>query len=99
MCAFVFDVKKSERNALKHGIDFVQAQAIWLDAHRLEISAREIQEQRLMVIGQIDGRHWSAIFTLREGLIRLISVRRSRATEIEQYEESKQDATKDPNNC
>lgn len=39
-----------------------------------------------MVIGQIAGKHWSAIVTYRSNMIRLISVRRSRADEVELYE-------------
>jgi uncharacterized DUF497 family protein len=38
------------------------------------------------VIGQIAGKHWSAVVTYRGETIRLISVRRSRAREVEAYE-------------
>jgi hypothetical protein len=37
---FDFDEKKSETNKAKHGIDFVEAQARWLDERRVEIPAR-----------------------------------------------------------
>ncbi|RMH39989.1 MAG: BrnT family toxin [Gammaproteobacteria bacterium] len=36
-----------------------------------------------MLIGRIDGRHWSAVVTYRDGNIRIISVRRSRKEEVE----------------
>ncbi|MBC2713435.1 MAG: hypothetical protein HGJ94_21280 [Desulfosarcina sp.] len=39
-----------------------------------------------MVIGKIDGKHWSAILTYRDENIIIISVRRSRDEEIEIYE-------------
>jgi uncharacterized DUF497 family protein len=48
---FTFDPAKSVRNRAKHGIDFEEAQAIWLDADRLEIAARTIGELRWQVIG------------------------------------------------
>lgn len=84
--AFEFDPKKSASNKAKHGIDFVEAQALWSDSWLLEIPAKTSDESRYLVIGQISGRHWSAVITYRNGNIRLISVRRSRKEEVELYE-------------
>ncbi|WP_346301110.1 hypothetical protein [Halomonas sp. BM-2019] len=39
-----------------------------------------------MVIGRIDGKHWSGIITYRDKRIRLISIRRSRRSEVALYE-------------
>jgi uncharacterized DUF497 family protein len=50
------------------------------------IPARTTDEVRFLAIGIVESRHWSAIFTVRNGRIRLISVRRSRREEIELYE-------------
>ena len=83
---FEFDPDKSEADRRKHGIDFVQAQALWDDLDLLEIPARTSDEPRWVVIGRIEDKHWSGIFTRREGRIRLISVRRSRKEEVELYE-------------
>jgi uncharacterized protein len=58
----------------------------WNDPLRLEIQAKSTTEPRFMVIGQIDGKYWSAIATYRNENIRLISVRRSRDDEVESYE-------------
>lgn len=84
---FTFDPAKSEANRQKHGIDFVAAQALWRDPALLEIPARSIEEARYVVIGQLDGKHWSAVITYRQGIIRLISVRRSRPEEVQLYEQ------------
>lgn len=70
----------------KHGIDFIKAQKLWNDPYVLEISARSDNEPRLLIIGIIDGKHWSAVVTRRIDKIRLISVRRSRKTEVTLYE-------------
>ena len=35
---FEFDEQKSRVNKAKHGIDFVEAQRLWLDAHRLAVT-------------------------------------------------------------
>ncbi|MBM4045702.1 MAG: hypothetical protein FJ279_11350 [Planctomycetes bacterium] len=37
---FEFDPKKSESNKQKHGIDFLEAQALWQDTDRIEVPAR-----------------------------------------------------------
>lgn len=83
---FEYDQDKSAANLAKHGIDFETAQGLWLDPDLLEIKAKTVDEPRSMVIGKIDGKHWSAIVTYRDANIRLISVRRSRDKEIEIYE-------------
>ena len=81
---FEFDPQKSESNKTKHGIDFIEAQALWKSNHVL-LHAREALEKRYLVIGKIEGHHWSAIITYRGAVIRIISVRRSTAAEIEVY--------------
>jgi hypothetical protein len=83
---FQFDERKSLANKAKHGIDFIEAQALWLDDGLLRIAARAGDEPRFVVIGQIAGKHWSAVVTYRGETIRLISVRRSRAREVDAYE-------------
>ena len=83
---FEFDAQKSVSNKAKHGIDFVEAQALWDDPDLIEIPARISDEPRFLVIGKIQGKLWSAIFTYRNEQIRLISVRRSRREEVAIYE-------------
>ena len=86
MCAFEFDERKSNSNRRKHGIDFVEAQALWNDPYLIEILALTSDEERFLVIGKIEGKHWSAVITPRDGNIRIISVRRSRVEEVAIYE-------------
>ena len=84
---FAFDPHKSEANKAKHGIDFVEAQALWGDPRLLEIPARTSDEPRFLVVARFREKHWSAVITYRVEVIRLISVRRSRLEEIQLYEE------------
>ncbi len=70
----------------KHGIDFVEAQALWNDLDLVVVPARTSDELRLLVVGMIDETHWSGVITYREDRFRLISVRRSRDEEIKLYE-------------
>jgi len=83
---FDFDARKSKENKRKHGIDFVEAQALWDDPNLIEIPARTVDEPRYVIIGRIKDKHWSGIITYRDEKIRIISVRRSRKEEVEIYE-------------
>jgi uncharacterized protein len=81
---FEFDPRKSQSNKTKHGIDFIEAQTLWKSKHVL-LHAKEALEKRYMVIGTIGTQYWSAIITYREARIRIISVRKSTAAEMETY--------------
>ena len=83
---FEYDVRKSEANKAKHGIDFEEAQELWKDPNYLEFPLTADDETRVMVIGKITGRSWSGVITHRGEKIRIISVRRSRTKEINAYE-------------
>ena len=86
---FEFDPAKSAANLAKHGIDFEAAKQLWNDETSISIPAKEGEdgEARTMVIGQIEGKFWSAIVTFRGIIVRIISVRRSRNDEKELYDE------------
>ncbi len=83
---FEFDESTSRGNEAEHGIDFVEAQALWSDEALVEVQARTVDEPRFLVVGRIAGAHWSAIITYRGERVRLISVRRSRPEEVALYE-------------
>ncbi len=83
---FEFDGRKSQLNMTKHGIDFVDAQALWDDPDLLEVPLRVQDEPRALVVGRIGETHWSAVITYRQARIRIISVRRSRGEERALYE-------------
>ena len=84
---FEFDPEKSKLNKLKHGIDFEEARELWKDFKLAEIDAVELEDEtRLIHVGKMEGKHWTAITTLRGGRIRIISVRRARKQEIRIYE-------------
>ena len=90
---FEFDAAKSAANKAKHGIDFVEAQALWLDPDRIELPARPMNEPRVLIIAQIGQTTWTATVTYRyEDTIRLISLRRARHNEEARYlEEGRED--------
>ena len=86
---FEFDKNKSESNRRKHGIDFESARKLWWDSNRIEIPARWIDEPRFVLIAILEKDIWSAVFTLRENRIRIISVRKARDNEKEIYNSSR----------
>ena len=83
---FEFDPAKSERNKEKHGIDFLEAQALWDDSDRVEFPARSDDEDRYAVIAKLNRKLWVAFYTPRENRLRIISVRRARTNERPLYE-------------
>ena len=84
---FEFDPRKSAANQRKHGIDFIQAKRLWDDPAVVQIPARTADEPRFLMIGRLQGKHWSAVITYRSSIMRLISVRRSRPEEVQFYEQ------------
>jgi uncharacterized DUF497 family protein len=86
---FEFNEAKSNANRLKHGIDFVEAQSLWADDHRLEVPARVTDEARFVVLAKVRNKIWAAVITYRSDKIRIISVRRARKREISLYESNR----------
>jgi uncharacterized DUF497 family protein len=84
---FEYDREKSAANLAKHGIDFQTAQLLWLDEGAIEVSSEFVAEDRMLRIGVLAERHWTVVFTMRDGRVRIISARRSRPIEVEKYEQ------------
>ena len=84
---FDWDGQKSLTNREKHGIDFETAKSLWLDERRVEIEVAFPDEKRWALIAKIQGKTWTAIYTVRDEAVRLISVRRARTKEVRLYEE------------
>jgi len=84
---FEWDLGKNAKNKTKHGIDFDTAKGLWNDANRIEIHAPYPVEDRWIIIGRIKDKLWTAIYTIRNEKIRIISVRRSREKEATLYED------------
>ena len=84
---FEWDEAKSRANREKHGLDLAEACALW-DAPVYVLESHHPTETRKLALGTIAGKHWTVIFTLRGGKIRLISARRSRADERKIHDEN-----------
>jgi uncharacterized DUF497 family protein len=84
--SFEWDADKSRSNLLKHGIDFEEAQSLWLDENRVQIQVPYPVENRGILISKYKGKLWTAIFAKRGVATRIISVRRARRKEAKLYE-------------
>lgn len=83
---FEYDPSKSKVNCEKHGIDFKQAQELWVDPDAIGFPARSDDEERFALLGIVREKLWVAFYTRRAERIRLISVRRARPAERKLYE-------------
>lgn len=83
---FEFDPRKDDLNAGKHGIRFRTAQQLWISPG-VEVDFGMVNgEERHGRLAAFEDEIWLAVFTLRHGAIRLISVRRASTNEIRIYE-------------
>jgi uncharacterized DUF497 family protein len=86
---FEFDEAKSRQNKEKHGIDFVDAQALWYNDRYNVTKLDYNEEDRYAVTAPIEDKLWTAIITFRSDKIRIISVRRAHKNEEKRYETNK----------
>lgn len=85
---FEYDPAKSAANKDKHGIDFEEAQALWLDDDGAILETVFVAETRYLLVARWRDKLWTAVHTIRNGNIRLISVRRARQDEAEAYRDN-----------
>ena len=83
---FEWDEEKRQNNIGKHGIDFFRAKEIWRGPV-LEMRSNQIHnEDRYIAIGTIEGIVIAVVYTWRGPIKRLISARKARKNEKENYE-------------
>lgn len=82
-----FDPAKDAANQAKHGLSLGFGDRIFGDAaHLILPSIRPVDgEERYKVIGIVDGKLFTGVYTWRRGQPRFISVRRSNSGEERAY--------------
>lgn len=86
---YIWDENKSKNNKAKHGISFEEAKIFVFEGQNvLAVDvAHDKGEPRHAVIGKFNEKYYVGIFSFtKEGLIRIISVRRARDEEKKQAE-------------
>jgi len=87
--AFEFDENKSQTNKEKYGISFEEAKILWENDNALVVPAKNVsQEERFALISMFGSKCYVAIFTIRDGKYRIISVRRCRKNYEQNYEQN-----------
>ncbi len=86
---FEYDGRKNAVNLAKHGIDLADAAWVFADPMRLDAvdQRREYGEPRRVVVGEVLGRVWVVVYTLRGEAVRLISARKANEREQKRYQD------------
>src|SRR3954451_21844018 len=76
---FEWHEPKATSNYIDHGIPFEAAARVFFDGDRLDVvdDCRNYGEERRIAIGTVDGVCMSVVYTLRNGVVRIISARRA----------------------
>jgi uncharacterized DUF497 family protein len=84
---YEWDPGKAAANAAKHGVSFEAIHEFdWDAATTSPDLRRNYGEERILALGPINGIIHLAVFTNRDGKIRLISLRRANDRERRNYE-------------
>ena len=84
---FEWDENKNNRNINKHGLSFRTGKDIFDDENRIDFpdNRKDYKEERRITIGKIVEVLHTVIYTMRDNVIRIISVRRSKQKERKLY--------------
>lgn len=84
---YEWDEAKRQTNITKHHVDFCDIEKfVWESAHILEDNRFDYRERRWLALGYINERVYSIAFTLRDEVVRLISLRKANKREVKLYE-------------
>ncbi len=85
---FEWDKQKNIINREKHGIDFLDAESVFLSKRlSIEDSRKEYGEKRIITVGRIGNIVSVVVYTMRNEKIRIISARRANERERRRYYE------------
>lgn len=84
---FEWDERKRRSNLEKHGLDFFDVSAVFETPHIIVPSGHAGEEERFLAIGVFEGRFVTVVYTTRSQAIRIISFRRARHEERQEYQE------------
>jgi uncharacterized protein len=90
---FEWDTAKAAANLAHHGVRFEFAVRVFDDSARVEfdVSRARDGEPRRKCVGHIAGKLYVVVFTMRGGIRRIISARRTNRSEEKRYDDSEND--------
>jgi uncharacterized DUF497 family protein len=86
---FEFDPHKSAANKKKHGMGFEEAKAMWSESMRRVFQLDCTTEKRYGITAVVGKKVYTGIYTMRNGRIRIISVRSARTEKRQAYHAEK----------
>ncbi len=78
---FEWDESKRRGNLAKHGVDFLDATALFDGRPVVSVVSRHPDGPRFLTTGELDDQFYTVVWTWRRDVIRLISARRARDAE------------------
>lgn len=86
----IYDPDKNDANIFNRGLSFeLVHQLDWDSVLIVEDDRYDYGEQRFQALGLIDGRLHMVVFTTRDDILRIISLRKANAREVARYEKAK----------
>jgi hypothetical protein len=82
---FEWDTSKAATNVRKHGIPFELAVQVFADPARTEWRDDNLEEERLVTVGLVEGLELYVVYTVRAERVRLISARKATHDERKEY--------------
>lgn len=95
MSKFEWDDNKNKSNQKKHGISFEDASKVFDDPHRIQYITARGNEKRFTTVGKVIKFIITVVYTVRTGVLRIISARQTRGSERNAYLENKFKKTTD----
>jgi uncharacterized DUF497 family protein len=83
---FGFDPDKNEANIAKHGLAFTDFAGFDTPPKIVIDDRYDYGEERFRAFGRVDGAGRCLVFTMRDGEVRMISLRAAREKEMHRYE-------------
>ena len=85
---FEWDEAKNDACFERRGFDFAYAFRAFFDPQRIVMqdTRRDYGEDRYRLLGMIDGRAYTVVYTVRGSAIRIISARKANPKEVAYYE-------------
>lgn len=81
-----FDPAKDAANIAKHGLSFADFDGFDAEPSVVVDDRAEYGETRYRAFGRVDGKGRCLAFTIRDGKVRAISLRRAHEKEMRRYE-------------
>lgn len=89
MARFEWHDEKNDSNQKKHGLSFEDASKVFDDPDRIQYFSDRGNEKRYLTVGKVIKFIVAVVYTVRAGVLRIISARQAKRREVKDYLENK----------